>query len=145
MVGGDCPRGTFWPRCSSCPSRVLEYFVSIQLASGFWWEGVWRTVRPDITDCPRGMSCSRTVRGSGTNRPRVDVPVGSFCLCLMDSPPWVADRPRGDRGQSARWPRTVRLGCCRTAKSFPSCFVLPHWDRLGFVPRVGTSVVTMWP
>jgi hypothetical protein len=86
-----------------CVLRVfLSAFVSIQLASSFWWEGVWRTVRPDVVDCPRGTSCSRTVRGRGTDRPHVKVPVGLFCLCLMDNPPWVADRPRGDRGQSAR-------------------------------------------
>jgi hypothetical protein len=57
----------------------LSAFVSIQLASGFWWKVVWRTVRQDVTDSPRGMSCLQTVRGRGTNRPRVEVPVGSFC------------------------------------------------------------------
>jgi hypothetical protein len=57
---------------------------------------------PGCADCPRSTSCSRTVRGRGTDRPRVEVPVGSFCLCLTDSPPWVAGRPRGNRGQSAR-------------------------------------------
>jgi hypothetical protein len=77
----------------------LSAFVSIRLASGFWWESAWRTVRPDVTDCPRGTGCSR---GRGTDRPRVEVPVGSFCLCLTDSSPWVADRPCSDHGQSAR-------------------------------------------
>jgi hypothetical protein len=24
VVGADCSRGAFWPRCSSCSSRVLE-------------------------------------------------------------------------------------------------------------------------
>jgi hypothetical protein len=24
MVGADCPHGAFWPKCSSCSSRVLE-------------------------------------------------------------------------------------------------------------------------
>jgi hypothetical protein len=24
VVGADCPRGAFWPKCSSCSSRVLE-------------------------------------------------------------------------------------------------------------------------
>jgi hypothetical protein len=57
----------------------LSAFVSIRLASGFWWKVVWRTVRPDVTDSPRGTSCSRTVRGRDTDRPRVEVPVGSFC------------------------------------------------------------------
>jgi hypothetical protein len=70
------------------------------------------------------------------------VPVGSFCSYLKDSPPWVTDRPHGDRGPSALGPRNVRQVSCKTAKSFASCFVLPLWDRLGFVPRVGRSVVT---
>jgi hypothetical protein len=80
----------------------MSAFVSIRLASGFCWEGVWRTVRPDVADCPRDTSCSRTVRGRGTDRPGVEVPVRLFCLCLMKNPPWVTDRPRGDRRQSAR-------------------------------------------
>jgi hypothetical protein len=54
-------------------------FVSIRLASGFWWKVVWRTVRPDVADSPRGTSCSWTVRGRGTDRSHVKVPVGSFC------------------------------------------------------------------
>jgi hypothetical protein len=91
-----------------CPGvlRVLRVFLSafvlIRLASGFWWEVVWRTVRPDVADSPRDTSCSRTVRERGTDRPCEDVLVGSFCLCLTDRPSWVADRPRGARGQSTR-------------------------------------------
>jgi hypothetical protein len=76
------------------------------------------------------------------DRPRVEVPIGSFCSCLTDSPPWVTDHSHGDRGPSAPGPRSVRQGSRRTAKSFASCFVLPLWDRLGFVPRVGKTVVT---
>jgi hypothetical protein len=76
------------------------------------------------------------------DRPCVEVPVGLCCLCLTDSPPWVADRPHGDRGPSAPGLRTVHQGSCGTAKSFASCFMLPLWDRLGLVPRVGRSVVT---
>jgi hypothetical protein len=87
----------------------------------------------------RGLSARHELLA---DRPRVEVLVGSFCSCLMDSSSWVADRPHGDRGPSAPWPRTVRQGSFRTTKSFASCFVLPLWDRLGFVPRVGTSVVT---
>jgi hypothetical protein len=82
-----------------CVLRLfLSAFVSIRLATGFWWEGVWRTVRPDVADCPCGTSCSQTILGRGTDRLRVEVVVGSFCLHLMHSPPWVVDRPRGDRG-----------------------------------------------
>jgi hypothetical protein len=120
----------------------LSAFVSIQLASGFWWEGVWRTVRPDIADCPRGTSCSRTVRGCGTDHPRVEVPVGSFYSCLTDSPPWVTDRspwvadcPPQGRGLSAR----AAAGQL-SPLLLVSCF--RFGDRLGFVPRVGRSVVT---
>jgi hypothetical protein len=50
-----------------------------------------------------------------------------------------ADSPRGAFGPG---PRTVRLDYCRTAKSFAFWSVLPLWERLEFVPRVGTSVVT---
>jgi hypothetical protein len=57
----------------------LSAFVSIQLASGFWWKVVWRTVHHDVADSPRGTSCWQTVRGRGTDRPRVEVPVGLFC------------------------------------------------------------------
>jgi hypothetical protein len=52
-------------------------------------------------------------------------------------------------GPSAWWSRTVRSraadrppGLRRTTKSFASWFVLSLWDHLGFVPRVGTFVVT---
>jgi hypothetical protein len=64
----------------------LSAFVSIWLASGFWWEGVWWTIRPNVAVCPRGTSCSQTVRGRGMDRPCVEVPVGSFCSCLTDIP-----------------------------------------------------------
>jgi hypothetical protein len=79
----------------------LSVFVSIRLASGFWWKLVWQTVRPDVADSPRGTSCSRTVRGRGTDRPHVEVSVGSFCSILTDRLSWVAYRPCGARGQSA--------------------------------------------
>jgi hypothetical protein len=126
-------------RCSSCSWSAL---VLIRLASCFLPEGIWRTVRSVVADYPRDTSCSRTVRGRCTDCPLVEVLVGSFCSCLTDNPSWVADRPHGDRGSSAPGPRTVRQGSCRTAKSFASCFVLPLWNRLGFVPRVRRSVVT---
>jgi hypothetical protein len=25
VVGADCPRGAFWPKCSSCSSHILEH------------------------------------------------------------------------------------------------------------------------
>jgi hypothetical protein len=103
-VLADCPRGVVRPGDLRVRRVFLSALVSIRLASCFWPQGVWQTVRPDVTDCPCVTSCSRTVRGRGTDRPRVEVPVGSFCLCLTDSPPWVANRPHGDRELSARAP-----------------------------------------
>jgi hypothetical protein len=70
--GADSPRGAFWPRCSSCSSRVLERLR-------FDPVGQWLLVESGLADGPRGTSCSRTVRGRGTDRPRVEEPVGSFC------------------------------------------------------------------
>jgi hypothetical protein len=57
----------------------------------------------------------------------------------------ISDGPPQPRGQSARCLRTVRLVLHRVAKSFASCVLLSLWDRLGFVPRVGRSVVTTRP
>jgi hypothetical protein len=79
VVGADRPRGGFRPGVLRVLRVFLSAFVLIRLASGFWWKVVWRTVRRDVADSPRGTSCSRTVRGRGTDRPRVEVPVGSFC------------------------------------------------------------------
>jgi hypothetical protein len=77
--GADSPRGAFGPGVLRVLRLFLSAFVSIRLASGFWWKEVWWTVRPDIADSPRGTSCSRTVRGRGTDRLRVEVLAGSFC------------------------------------------------------------------
>jgi hypothetical protein len=121
----DRPRGvrglSAWSsssRCSSCSSRVLECFGfdpvgQLLLTGGCLVDrppgrrglSAWHEL---LADCPRGTSCSRTVQGRGTDHLRVEVPVGSFCSCLTDSPPWVADRPHGDRRTSAPGPRTVR-------------------------------------
>jgi hypothetical protein len=141
-VLADFPRGVVCPGVLHVRRMFLSTLVSIRMASCFCPEGVWRTIRPDVADCPCGTSCSRTVQGRGTDRLRVEVLVGSFCSCLTHSPPWVADRPHGDSGPFATGPQTVRQGSCSTAMSFASCFVLPLWYRLGFVPRVGRSVVT---
>jgi hypothetical protein len=145
VVGADCPRGAFGPGVLRVLCVFLSAFVSIRLSSGFWWEGVWRTVRPDVTDCPRGTNCSRTVRGRGTDRPRVEVLVGSSCSCLTYRPPWVADRPHGDRGPSAPGPQTVRQGCCTQLSPLLLVLCFRFRQCLGFVPRVGRSVVTMGP
>jgi hypothetical protein len=46
----------------------LNAFVSIRLASGFWWEGVWWTVRLDVhellADRPRTWYGPSTCRGA---------------------------------------------------------------------------------
>jgi hypothetical protein len=68
---------------------------------------------------------------------------GWVVLLVFNGPSAVWCRP------SAWWSRTVRSraadrppGLRRTTKSFASWFVLSLWDHLGFVPRVGTFVVT---
>jgi hypothetical protein len=83
-VLADCQRGVVPPGVLGVHRVFLSALVSIRLASCFSPKGVWRTVRPDVADCPRGTSCSQTVRGRGTDRPHVEVPVGSFCSCLTD-------------------------------------------------------------
>jgi hypothetical protein len=55
--------------------------------------------------------------------------------------PLLADSPRGPRGQSAASTRKVRSGLCRSPKSFASIVALLYVFELGFVPRVGRSVV----
>jgi hypothetical protein len=79
VVGADRPRGGFFPGVLRVLRVFLSAFVLIRLASGFWWKVVWRTVNRDVVDSPRDTSFSRTVRERGTDRPRVEVPVGSFC------------------------------------------------------------------
>jgi hypothetical protein len=79
MVGVDHPCGGFCPGVLRVFRVFLSVVILIRLANGFWWKAVWRTIRRDVADSPRGTSCSRTVRGCGTDRPRVEVPVGSFC------------------------------------------------------------------
>jgi hypothetical protein len=75
----DSPRGAFGPGVLRVLRVFLSAFFSIWLGSGFWWKEVWQTARRDVADSPRGTSCSRTVRGRGTDRPREEVPVGLFC------------------------------------------------------------------
>jgi hypothetical protein len=61
---------------------------------------------------------------------------------FSDGPPQPADSPPRPRGRSAWCLRTVRLVLRRDAKFFASSVSLLLRDRLGFVPRVGRSVVT---
>jgi hypothetical protein len=142
LVGADSLRGASWPGVL-CVHRVfLSVFVSIRLASCFWLGRVWRTIRLDAADCPRGTSCSRTVRVQGTDRPQFEVCFWWFCCELRTVRSRVADRPLGVHGPSAPASRTVRLEFRRTAKSFASWVVFLLRVCLGFVPRVGRSVLT---
>jgi hypothetical protein len=78
MLGADSPRGGFCPDVLRILRVFLSAFILIRLASGFWWKVIWRTVRRDIANSPRDTSSSRTIQGRGTDRPHVEVPVGSF-------------------------------------------------------------------
>jgi hypothetical protein len=112
VVGADCPRGALSPSCSSCSSRVLERLCFDPVGQQFLVGRCLADSPPGrrglsarhelLADCQRGTSSSRTVQGRGTDRPRDEVPVGSFCSCLTESLPWVSDRPPQGRGLSAR-------------------------------------------
>jgi hypothetical protein len=96
VVGADRPRGGFYPGVLCILRVFLSAVVLIRLASG-----VWRTVRRDVADSPRDTSCSRTVRGRGTDRLRVEVPVWVILLVFNGpSAEWC--------GPFAWWSRTVR-------------------------------------
>jgi hypothetical protein len=145
----DRPRGgcgpSAWrvlPRCSSRSSRVLErcHFDPV---------GKWLLVESGLGDSPQGRRGQYARHELLADRPRMWYGpstrggAGWVVLLVFKGPSTVWC------GLSAWWsrtvrpgPRTVRLDCCRTAKSFASWFMLPLWDHLGFVPRVGTSVVT---
>jgi hypothetical protein len=145
LVGADSPRGASWPGVLRVRRVFLSAFILIGLASCFWPEGVWRTARLGVADRPRGTSCSRTVRGPGVDRPLFEVRFWRFCCVFQTVRSRVADSPPGARGPSALVSRTVFLGFRRVAKSFASLVSLLLWDCLGFVPRVGRSVVTTRP
>jgi hypothetical protein len=63
------------------------------------WVG--RTVRLETADCPRGTSCSRTVRGQGADRPLFRVRYWMFCCLFRTVRPRVADHPPRPCGLSA--------------------------------------------
>jgi hypothetical protein len=133
--GAGSPRGAFWPRYSSCSSRVLECLR-------FDPVGQWLLVETGLADSPPGSRGQSARHELLADRPRT-----WYGPCTCGGAGWVVllvfyEPSAMWRGPSAPWPRTVRQDCCRTAKSFASWFVLLLWDRLGFVPRVGTSVMT---
>jgi hypothetical protein len=130
------------PRCSSRSSRVLERYRFDLVVQ-------WLLVESGLADSPQGRRGQSARHELLADHPRTWYGpsarggAGWVVLLVINGPSAMW------RGPSAWWsrnvrpgPRTVRLGCCRTAKSFASWFVLPLWDRLGFVPRIGTSVVT---
>jgi hypothetical protein len=126
--GADSPRGAFWPKCSSCSSRVLERLC-------FDPVGQWLLVESGLADSPPGRRGQFARHELLADRPRT-----WYGPSACGGTDWVILLVFN--GPSAPGSRTVCQDCCRTAKSFASWFVLPLWDRLGFVPRVGTSVVT---
>jgi hypothetical protein len=136
--GADSPHGAFWPNCSSCSSCVLEHLRFDPI-------GQWLLVESGLADSRPGRRGQSAQHELLADRPRTwygpSACGGAGWVVLL-----VFNRPSAVwRGPSPLGPRTVRQDCCRTAKSFASWFVLPLWDHLGFVPRVGTSVVTTRP
>jgi hypothetical protein len=160
----DRPRGARGPsawrsssRCSSCSSRVLEHFGFDAVGQSFLTGGCLADRPPGrrrlsarhelLADHQRTWYGLSTCRGAGwvvllVFNGQSAVGRGPSARCPRTVRPWVADRPPGVRGLSAPGSRTVRPALRRIAKSFASCFVLLLWDRLGFVPRIGRSVVT---
>jgi hypothetical protein len=57
----------------------------------------------------------------------------------------LVDRPPAPSGPSARTSRTIRPRLRRVAKYFACSVSFSLWDCLGFIPRVGRSVVTTQP
>jgi hypothetical protein len=68
-----------------------------------------------------------------------------FGVLFQTVRPCLADHPPLPRRLSGRSPQTVHLGLFRSPMSFASLVVLPCCFELGFVPRVGRSVVTTRP
>jgi hypothetical protein len=108
--GADSPRGAFWPRCSSCSSRVHERLR-------FDPVGQWLLVESGLADSPpgrRGQSARHELLADRSRTwygPSAFGGAGWVVLLVFNGP-------------SAPGPQTVRQDCCRTAKSFASLFVL---------------------
>jgi hypothetical protein len=89
--GADSLRGAFGLSVLRVLRVFLSAFVSIRLASGFWWKVVWRTVRMDVADRPRTWYGPSACGGA------------SWVVLLVINEPsavWC--------GPSAWWSRTVR-------------------------------------
>jgi hypothetical protein len=142
LVGVDSPCGASWSGVLRVHRVFLNVFVSFRLASCFLSGGVWLTDRLGVVDRPRGTSCSRTVRGQARavrySRCASGGSIAFFRLSARGSRtvrPVLVDSLPQPRGPSS-WAFAV-------AKS--SLVLLSLWDCLGFVPRVGRSVVTTRP
>jgi hypothetical protein len=99
--GADSPRGAFWPRCSSCSSRVLErlHFDPVDQ---------WLLVESGLADSPPGHH-----RQSARHELLADHPRTWYGPSAWGGAGWVVllvfNRPYAVwHGPSAQWPRTVR-------------------------------------
>jgi hypothetical protein len=99
--GADSPRGAFWPRCSSCSSRVLECLR-------FDPVGQWLLVESGLADSLPGHRGQSARHELLTDRPRTWYGpsacggAGWVILLVFNGPSAVW------RGPSTQWPRTVR-------------------------------------
>jgi hypothetical protein len=116
-------------------------FFSTCFPAVFGWRSVWRTVRQGVADSPRGVLFLRTVCGVSTDGPLLRVQYWWFMSKFRIVHRSPADSPPRPHGRSARCLRIVRLAFRKVAKSFASCVFLSLWDCLGFVPKVGRSIV----
>jgi hypothetical protein len=97
----DSPRGAFWPRCSSCSSRVLERLRFDPVVQ-------WLLVESGLADSPPGRRGQSAQHELLADRPRTWYGpstcggAGWVILLVFNGPSAVW------RGPSVRWPRTVR-------------------------------------
>jgi hypothetical protein len=130
-----------WSRlawCSLCSLCVLESFRFDRYGQLFLTGMSLADCPPWGRDRPHDTSCSRIVRGPVADRPLYEVRFWRCCCIFQTVRSRVANRPTPAS-------RTVRLCFRRVTKSFASLVSLSLWDCLGFVPRVGRSIVTTRP
>jgi hypothetical protein len=127
-------------KCSSSLSLVLARSWFYLLDELCFVAGCLRIVRLGLGDRLRDMS-PRVGYGPSVFRGAVLVVRVPF----SNRPPRPHGPFAGPCGLSAKALRTVLPRHCRLAKPFISWVALPCCFELGFVPRVGRSVVTTWP
>jgi hypothetical protein len=96
-----------------------------------------------LADRPPGGHGPSTWHKLLSDSPRVGCGPFAFRGALLAVLLRLTDCPLEGRGPSSPTSGTVRVVLCRVAKSFASWVLLPLRDCLGFVPRVGRSVVTI--